>query len=150
MKRFIFGQKYDEQMSILVFMKSESQEWTDFTYLDGSSNLQSVTSEADKNINISYDPDKNAVLLSSLEANENFCGLYRFLIEEHFGLMKYPVPKFVGKRKVLRRKCFKAGEHAVIDNWFVEIHIQFIADCTVERRPMAPPFFDYVFKFNEK
>ncbi len=150
MERYVLGQKYDQLMSISVYMKSESQEWTDFVRLDGSTNLQSVTEEAAKNINMSYDTDKNAVLLSSLEANENFWGLYRFLIEHHFGLMKHPMPKFVGKRKVLRKTSFKAGERAVIDNWFVEIHLQFHADCMVERRPKDAPLFDYVFKFNKK
>jgi hypothetical protein len=90
------------------------------------------------------------VLLSSLEANENFWGLYRYLIEYHFGLMKRPMPKFVGKRKVLRKTSFKAGEQAVIDNWFVEIHLHFHADCTVKRTPNDAPLFDYVFKFNKE
>lgn len=150
MERYVLGQNYNQLISISVFMKSESQEWTDFIWLDGSTNLQKVTTEAAKNINISYDSDKNAVLLSSLEANENFWGLYRFLIEQHFGLMKYPMPKFVGKRKVLRKKFYKVGERVVIDNWFVEIHLHFHADCIVERRPKEAPFFDYVFKFNKE
>ena len=137
-------------MSISVFMKSESQKWTDFTYPDGSNNLQSVMGEAPKNINISYDSEKNEVLLSSLEENENFWGLYRFLIERHFRYMGCHMPKFIKQRKVLRQKCFKSGEQAVIDNWFVEIHLQFHADCTVERRPKEAPFFDYVFKFNKE
>ena len=87
--------------------------------------------EAGKNINISYDSDKNAVLLSSLEANENCWELYRYLIEYHFGLMKYPMPKFVGKRKVLCKTSFKAGEQAVNENWFIKIYLHFHADCTL-------------------
>ena len=150
MERYVFGQKYDRQMSLSVFMKYESQEWTDFTYPDGSTNLQSVMGEAPKNINISYDTEKNEVLLSSLEANENFWGLYRFLIERHFRYLGYHMPKFIRQRKVLRQKCFKAGDQAVIDNWFVEIHLQFHADCTVERRSKEAPFFDYVFKFSKE
>jgi len=145
----MLGQTFDQLMSISVYMKSESQEWSDFIWLDGSTNLQKVTTEAAKNINI-YDSDKNAVLLSSFEANENFWGLYRFLIEEHFGLMKYPMPQFVGKRKVLRKTSFKAGEQAVIDNWFVEIHLHFHADCTVKRTPKDASLFDYVFNFNKE
>jgi len=149
MERYMLGQTFDQLMSISVYMKSESQEWSDFIWLDGSTNLQKVTTEAAKNINI-YDSDKNAVLLSSFEANENFWGLYRFLIEEHFGLMKYPMPQFVGKRKVLRKTSFKAGEQAVIDNWFVEIHLHFHADCTVKRTPKDASLFDYVFNFNKE
>ena len=150
MERYVIGQTFDQLMSISVYMKPESQEWTDFIWLDGSTNLQKVTTEAAKNINISYDSDRNVVLLSSLEENENFWGLYRYLIEYHFGLMKLPMPKFVGKRKVLRKTSFKAGEQAVIDNWFVEIHLHFHADCTVKRRPKDAPFFDYVFNFNKE
>ena len=150
MERYVIGQTFDQLMSISVYMKSESQEWTDFIWLDGSTNLQKVTTEAAKNINISYDSDRNVVLLSSLEENENFWGLYRYLIEYHFGLMKLPIPKFVGKRKVLRKTSFKADEQAVIDNWFVEIHLHFHADCTVKRRPKDAPFFDYVFNFNKE
>ena len=63
MERYVIGQTFDQLMSISVYMKSESQEWTDFIWLDGSTNLQSVTAEAAKNINISYDSDKNVVLL---------------------------------------------------------------------------------------
>ena len=66
MERYVIGQTFDQLMSISVYMKSESQEWTDFIWLDRSTNLQSVTAEAAKNINISYDSDKNVVLLSSL------------------------------------------------------------------------------------
>lgn len=150
MERYVIGQTFDQLMSVSVYMKPESQEWTDFIWLDGSTNLQKVTTEAAKNINISFDSDRNAVLLSSLEASENFWGLYRYLIEEHFGLMKYPMPKFVGKRKVLRRTSFRAGEQAVIENWFIEIHLHFHADCTVKRRPKDAPLFDYVFNFNKE
>ena len=150
MERYVIGQTFDQLMSVSVYMKPESQEWTDFIWLDGSTNLQKVTTEAAKNINISFDSDMNAVLLSSLEASENFWGLYRYLIEEHFGLMKYPMPKFVGKRKVLRRTSFRAGEQAVIENWFIEIHLHFHADCTVKRRPKDAPLFDYVFNFNKE
>ena len=150
MERYVIGQTFDQLMSISVYMKYESQEWTDFIWLDGSTNLQKETTEAAKNINISFDSGRNAVLLSSLESNENFWGLYRYLIEEHFGLMKRPMPKFVGKRKVLRKTSFKAGEQAFIDNWFVEIHLHFHADCTVKRRLKDAPFFDYVFNFNKE
>lgn len=150
MERYVIGQTFDQLMSISVYMKSESQEWTDFIWLDGSTNLQKVTTEAAKNINISFDSDMNALLLSSLEANENFWGLYRYLIEYHFGLMKRPMPKFVGKRKVLRKTSFNAGEQAVIENWFMKIYLHFHADCTVKRTPKDAPLFDYVFKFNKE
>ena len=150
MERYVIGQNFNQLMSISVYMKSESQEWSDFIWLDGSTNLQKVTAKAAKNINMSYDSDKKSVILSSLEASENFWLLYRFLIEEHFGLMKYPMPKFVGKRKVLRKTSFKADEQAVIDNWFVEIHLHFHADCTVKRTPKDAPLFDYVFNFNKE
>ena len=148
-KRYLFGREKGEgPMSIGVYMKSDYLGWDELQYADGRRHIDDVRKDAEYRIEIFYGSEDHEIIISSEEGSEHFWNGYRQMIDHYFKQMKQPLPKYNRERKMLRKKHYKAGEKAVIDNWFIEIELHFYADCEVERTPMNPPLFEYTFKFS--
>lgn len=147
-KRYLFGkEKGESPMSIFVYMKSDYLGWDEMRYVDGRRHIDDVIMDVEKYIEIFYDSYDHEIEISSEEGSESFWWGYRNLIDKYYRQIKQPLPKFNRERKMLRKKHYKAGEKAIIDNWFIEIELHFYAECTVEYKPMDTPLFDYIFKF---
>ena len=146
-KRHLFNRKDERTIAVGVYMKSDHLGWDEMLYADGRRHIDDLIMDAPENIDIFFSTDDASVYISSEEGSESFWYGYNNLIDQHYRNLRHPLPSFNRARKTLRKKYFKAGDKAIIDNLFVEIHILFYADCIVEHTPMEAPYFCYTFKF---
>lgn len=146
-KRHLFSRKDERTMTVSIYMKSDYLGWDEMMYADGRRHIDDVIIDAPENIDILFAPEDSCVYISSEEGSESFWYGYINLIDQYYRNMHHPRPSSNRKRKVLRKRKYKAGDKAVIDNLFIEIHMLFNANCIAESTPMEVPYFNYIFKF---
>ena len=145
-KRFLFGKNDNQLLQANVYMKSDYLGWDEVKYVDGRKNLDDIIEDAREKIEVYYEPEEDSVYISSEKGCESFWNDYRNLINNYFRSLHHPIPSYNRKRKVITKKYFQKGDMAIIDNWFIEIHIKFLVTCKVEHVSLEAPNFCYKFK----